>query len=248
MKNDIFHIHFNTVDSTNTEARRQISSHSITAPTLITADTQTAGRGRMGRSFYSPDKTGLYMSLVFKADGFSEAITRVTTAAAVSVYEAIRRIAEVDVRIKWVNDLYLDDKKICGILCESAVDDLGDRYIIVGIGINLNTRDFPEGLRAPAGSVFSNLDTLPEALAQTLALDISNRLLDKLESGEPSHDLEIYRQHSYLDGRRVVCTVGDTSVEGVAIGIGEDFSLLVQTDGGEMLSISSGEATVKVTS
>ena len=246
MKNDIFHIHFKTVDSTNSEARRLINDHRIQAPTLITADTQTAGRGRMGRSFYSPDKTGLYMSLVFKADGFSEAITRVTTAAAVAVHEAIKEHSGIDTQIKWVNDLYYNGKKICGILCESSIDDVGDRYVIAGIGINLNTRQFPDGLRAPAGSILSSLDTLPDGLTETLARDVSDRLLAKLSSNDIATDLAVYRNNSYLDGKQVVCTVGERSFEGVAIGIEDDFSLSILTEDGEKISISSGEASVKI--
>ena len=246
MKNDISILHFESIDSTNNEARRMINASNVKKPTLITADTQTAGRGRMGRSFYSPDKTGIYMSLVFKADGFSEAITRVTTASAVSVYEVIEKYANIQAQIKWVNDIYLDGKKVCGILCESALDGMGNRYVISGIGINLNTRDFPDGLRAPAGCVFDGLKALPESMATSMALDIADRILDKLASGDTAADLNTYRRNSYLDGKRIVCTVGSRSFEGVALGIGDDFSLCVLTDNGETVNLSGGEATVKV--
>ena len=246
MKNDISIQHFESIDSTNNAARRLVASGSVKKPTLITASTQTAGKGRMGRSFYSPDKTGIYMSLVFKADAFSEAITRVTTAAAVSVHEIIGKYASIEAQIKWVNDIYIDGKKVCGILCESVLDNIGDRYVIAGIGVNLNTREFPDGLRAPAGSVFDGLEALPNSLASSMALDIADRLLDKLAGGDTAVDLDTYRRNSYLDGKRIVCTVGNRSFEGVALGIGDDFSLCVLTDNGETVNLSGGEATVKV--
>lgn len=246
MKNDISIQHFESIDSTNNEARRLVASGSVKKPTLITASTQTAGKGRMGRSFYSPDKTGIYMSLVFKADAFSEAITRVTTAAAVSVHEIIGKYASIEAQIKWVNDIYIDGKKVCGILCESVLDNIGDRYVIAGIGVNLNTREFPDGLRAPAGSVFDGLEALPNSLASSMALDIADRLLDKLAGGDTAVDLDTYRRHSYLDGKRIICTVGGKSFEGRALGIGEDFSLCVLTENGDKVNLSSGEATVKV--
>ncbi|MBQ9162190.1 MAG: biotin--[Clostridia bacterium] len=248
MENAIRHIHFDSIDSTNTEARRLIADGKISTPILITADMQTAGRGRMGRSFYSPDGTGLYMSLVFPASDLVRISGLITPAAAVAAHQAIFDLTGITTQIKWVNDLYLDGKKICGILCES-VQTRGVCYIIVGIGINLTTQSFPDGLRAPAGSLFDKEQTPRSDLASTLAFDIARRLTDDICSdfARATEYLAIYRKHSFLDGKRVNCTVGERTFDGTALGIGDDFSLSVLTDSGEAVNISSGEASVKLT-
>lgn len=246
MKNDIRYIHFDSIDSTNTEARRHICVGKVSSPTLIVADTQTAGRGRLGRSFYSPDKTGLYMSLVLESDSIRQPAVRATTAAAVAVHRHILEVYGILTQIKWVNDLYLDGKKVCGILCESAEDGDGNRYIIIGIGVNLSTHQFPDGLRAPAGCILPDTDTLDGDGKRRMAIDISNRIIDTMQGEDNSSDLDIYRKHSYLDGKRVVCDVGDRSFYGTAVGIGDDFSLTVMTDSGEEVSLCSGEASIKV--
>ena len=129
-----------TVDSTNTEARRRILSGE-SLPQAILAEEQTAGRGRMGRSFYSPAGTGIYLSLCFEASG-SE-ILFLTTAAAVAVHRAIREVTGIVTDIKWVNDLYFRGRKVSGILAESfSVEE--KRYVIRGVGVNLYTTEFPE--------------------------------------------------------------------------------------------------------
>jgi BirA family biotin operon repressor/biotin-[acetyl-CoA-carboxylase] ligase len=199
----------------------------------------------MGRSFYSPDKTGLYMTLLLPVDCVEAESVRATTAAAVAVHECIEESVGITTQIKWVNDLYLDCKKVCGILCESTANDLGEKYIIIGIGINLSTRDFPDGLRAPAGSVLDTSITLTDTLIKNMALDISDRIIEKLKSDSRAHDLDVYRRHSYLDGKRVCCNVGSNTFCGKAIGIGDDFSLTVLTDSGDQISLGSGEASVK---
>ncbi|MBE6693686.1 MAG: biotin--[acetyl-CoA-carboxylase] ligase [Ruminococcaceae bacterium] len=248
MENAIRHIHFDSIDSTNAEARRLIADGKISTPVLITADTQTAGRGRMGRSFYSPDGTGLYMSFVFPAPDLVRISGLITPAAAVAAHQAILHLTGITTQIKWVNDLYFEGKKICGILCES-VQASGACYVIVGIGINLTTRGFPDGLRAPAGSLLSEDRTPPPDLTNTLALDISRRLTEDIRSdfARATEHLAIYREHSFLDGKRVNCTVGERTFDGTALGIGDDFSLSVLTDSGEAVNISSGEASVKLT-
>lgn len=244
MKKDIRYIHFDAIDSTNTEARRTVLAHGVDSPVLIVADTQTAGRGRMGRSFYSPRKTGLYMTLLLPVTYFEAEGLRATTAAAVAVHECIKESVGITTQIKWVNDLYLDGKKVCGILCESVADERGERFIIIGIGVNLSTRDFPDGLRAPAGSVFDKSDAITDTLIKNMALDISRRIIEKLSSDNQAHDLDVYRRHSYLDGKRVRCDVGSNSFCGKAIGIGNDFSLTVLADSGDKISLISGEASV----
>ena len=111
-------VYLEEVDSTNLEAKRRILAGSLEA-SLVVADRQSAGRGRMGRSFYSPRGSGVYCTLALEANMPMERAVSLTGAAAVAVMRAIRRLTGVQTSIKWVNDLYLDEKKVCGILAES---------------------------------------------------------------------------------------------------------------------------------
>lgn len=238
-----------SIDSTNTYARKIITDgkNPLTDGShLIVARTQTAGRGRLGRSFYSPPDSGLYMSLVYRTSDTLAHATKVTPAAAVAVAKTVEGQSGKKASIKWVNDVYIGDAKVCGILCESVTVE-SKTYIIIGIGVNISTESFPDGLRAPAASVFSDVE--PEwahCVRDSFAFEITARLIELIKADFPVKDcLDEYRSRSYLDGRRVLCAVGNESFEGVAVGIGDDFSLRVRLDGGDERELSSGEASIK---
>lgn len=157
------HLHlYETLESTNLTAKQMVLSG---APhgTVVIASTQTMGRGRLGRSFFSPKDTGVYFSMVLRPRSFpspaaSENPVLMTTAAAVAISRAIEQVSGRSVQIKWVNDLYLNEKKICGILTEGIVDleTSSIDAMIVGVGINCfpPENDFPEELRGRAASLF----------------------------------------------------------------------------------------------
>lgn len=252
---------YDSIDSTNTEARRLISAispgegpHGGSSPlpiTLLAARAQTAGRGRLGRSFYSPPDSGLYMTLLYPlTQPLSQAVA-VTAGAAVATLQAIRAVTGLVPGIKWVNDLYMDGKKICGILTE-AVTPAGSEqsaYMLVGIGINLTTAAFPEGLRAPAGSLTDNLSpsaTLPVLDAGRLCGQIAHRLLTLLET-DSLHSPEIlaaYRAHSILLGQPVLCTRGGQTFPALAMDITPSFGLTVRRADGRVEVLDSGEVSV----
>ena len=121
---------------------------------LVISNKQTNGRGRLGKSFYSPEDTGIYMSFVYKNNKLSNPIN-ITSIAAVAVTNAITEIMDIDINIKWVNDLYYNNKKICGILTEATTNpDTGELdNIIVGIGLNISTTSFPNELKEIATSI-----------------------------------------------------------------------------------------------
>ena len=252
---------YDSIDSTNTEARRLISAispgegpHGGSSPlpiTLLAARAQTAGRGRLGRSFYSPPDSGLYMTLLYPlTQPLSQAVA-VTAGAAVATLEAIRAVTGLVPGIKWVNDLYMDGKKICGILTE-AVTPAGSEqsaYMLVGIGINLTTAAFPEGLRAPAGSLTDNLSpsaTLPALDAGRLCGQIAHRLLTLLETDSlhSPETLAAYRAHSILLGQPVLCTRGGQTFPALAMDITPAFGLMVRRADGCVEVLDSGEVSV----
>ena len=213
---------YDAIDSTNEEARRYLQKHTCRCA-LFVANSQTAGKGRLGRSFYSPADTGIYMTYVFRADTFSRETLRITTAASVAVAKAL----DCGVGIKWVNDLYLNGKKICGILTETVVTD--STYVLVGIGINLTTASFPEDLRHKAGAV--GQDRCREALAA----DICNRLSAAVTQLDSAAYLEDYR--------RLMLGVGQ-QISYVRDGISHSAQIMDITDWGELIVLEHGSETV----
>src|SRR5699024_5290207 len=133
---------FDKIDSTNTESLRQLKKGLIKDYKIILAHEQTNGRGRIGRNFYSPKDNGIYMSIIIPYNDINP--LALTAKAAVSVAKSLEDIIDEKIHIKWVNDLIVDDKKICGILTEGFIDYKTDKLsnIIIGIGINLNNKNY----------------------------------------------------------------------------------------------------------
>lgn len=231
---------FEAIDSTNLEARRQAQS-GMSAPALIIADSQSAGRGRLGRSFYSPPGTGLYMSILLRAKDSPADNVQLTAAAAVAAARSIEELCGIKVKIKWVNDLYLGEKKICGILCESFCSPSDERYVIIGIGINLLTEDFPEELSDIAASVM-----VKGVRRDTLAADIAGRMLDYYKSPTEHGIMEYYRANSAVLGKRIVFTQGEKSCCGIAESIDEVGRLTIKLDDDSVKILSSGEISLKI--
>ncbi len=234
---------YKTLDSTNNEARRYAADGG-SAPALFVAEEQTGGRGRMGRSFYSPARTGLYMSLLLDVTQAPPAsVVKLTCVAAVAAARAIKNTVGVETGVKWVNDLYLDGKKVCGILAESF--SLGDkRYAVVGVGVNLWTTSFPSELDGIAGCVTRRVTRdSEEETVLALALSVCEEFFDVYENG--ADFIEEYRSRSVVLGKRVVYTVNGQRREGVAEDITDGGGLVVTRDGGEKETLSSGEITLR---
>ena len=240
------------IDSTNTFAKTEAESDT---PTLYIARTQTGGRGRLGRSFHSPADTGLYMTVAYTTSRpLSEAV-RVTAAAAVAACSAIEAQTDIAPSIKWVNDLYLNGAKVGGILTEAVTRPDGRHRMVVGLGINLTTSVFPEGLRAPATSLFPphQAEAVTSTLVGALAGEITRRLLDMTTpEGGADFPCGMWGEACLLDYRRrllykntsVICTQGNLSFEGTLLDVDDDYSLQVETLDG-ILTLSSGEISIR---
>lgn len=229
---------FDSIDSTNTEAKREVLCGKAT-PLLVIADSQTAGRGRMGRSFYSPARTGLYMSLAIEITGGLSETVGITSAAAVSVFRAIRSVCGIETGIKWVNDIYLGGKKICGILAESFVEG-GRLFAIIGIGVNLSTDSFPEDIRNIAASLDTDL-----SLKGELAAKICEELLTAIPNIKNREFMNDYRDHSVVLGKKVVFTENGEISRGFAESISDDGALTVLLENGERRALTSGEISLR---
>ena len=229
------------IDSTNDEAKRLIAEGK-TGPLLILAETQTSGRGRQGKSFYSPEKSGMYMTFAFPSKLPLDAAVSATTAAAVAVFLAIRDLTGIETEIKWVNDLYHRGKKVCGILTEAISNfELGQvQHLIVGIGINVKTTNFPEELAAIAGTL--GADNLHR---NALAARIVDRLLECLGGTGSGAHLALYRAHSMVIGREIEYTRDGVTQVGDALDIDEDGWLIVRNKDGKRVLLNSGEITVR---
>lgn len=221
--------YFETIDSTNTYAKRYALTLSL--PALIIADEQTAGRGRRGNSFFSPKNTGLYMTLVTDEPNNPELIT---PAAAVAVCKVLERHGVMP-KIKWVNDLFYNKKKVCGILSERIAANKKN-IIAIGIGINLTTAEFPEELSL-AGNI--NLDIKKEKLAE----EIANELLIQINSCETVSE---YRKRLFILGNEISYSYNGITQTAMAVDINECCNLIVRNSDGSTRILSSGEISIKL--
>ncbi|MGM9647587.1 MAG: biotin--[acetyl-CoA-carboxylase] ligase [Eubacteriales bacterium] len=231
-----------SVDSTNSEAKRQIAQ-GLSEPLLLLAETQTGGRGRLGRAFSSPDGAGLYMSLVLHPDLSAERALSLTSAAAVAVCLAVESLTDLHPQIKWVNDVYIGGRKLCGILTEGITDPLSGRLqsVVVGVGINCRRAPLPDAVAAVATSLEGEGAVVDRNL---LAAAICDRLIELYGNLSAQSWLPLYRARAWLDGKAVVCRMGDHTTEGIVLGIDDDGALLLATEEGT-LRLFTGEATVR---
>ena len=237
---------YDSLESTNITAKDMALSGSEHG-TVIIANSQTAGKGRHGKSFYSPPDFGLYISFILDLEKSDFKIpTLITAFAAVSVCEAIEAISEKTPLIKWVNDIFLDGKKICGILTESvtSVDNPAIQRVILGIGVNFSTpaEKFPKELQQAAGSLFKA--EKPHTTRNHLAAEIISRIIFPKSQTEQKM-LEKYRQRMLLLGKPVLVTGAEESYEAIAVEIDDTGRLIVKKSNGELIPLSSGEVSIK---
>lgn len=229
--------------STNDTAKEQASLGAVNGKVII-ADTQSLGRGRMGRSFYSPAGTGIYMSVILRPEKKLADTAGVTAFCAVCVCDAIDSLYGVSSQIKWVNDVMLDGKKVCGILAEGKIssDGSGFDHIILGIGVNVSPSLFPEELADIAAPIEKFSDERPPR-ARLISAILKN--LSPLLSGElPDGFMDAYRVRSLFLGKEVH-TLSAPTLCGVAESIDGDGALLIRTPDGELHRIVAGEVSVR---
>lgn len=230
--------YFDTVDSTNTRAKELASSGACHGTVLI-ANAQTGGRGRMGRSFESPKGTGIYLSVILRPQCAGEKLMHLTCAVGVAVCDAIESTCGVRPRIKWINDLILGNKKLGGILTELSLDAQGNvDYAVVGIGINVGA--VPTGVKEIATS-------LSDAGLTVERSDLIAALLLRLSQTELSDSawLSQYRKDCLTLGQDV-CIIGSSGVSyGKAVDIDSQGGLLVREPSGNLITVNSGEVSIR---
>lgn len=219
-------------DSTNTRLKEWARAGKIAAPFLLTADSQTAGRGRLGRRFVSPPGTGLYMSMLVSVPPNTDS-GKITVLAAVAVCKAIAELTGLQPKIKWVNDLFLRGKKVCGILAERI-----ENGVVVGIGVNLKTP--PGGFPAEA-AIAGALDTDIDRFA--LAGTIARYFLDGMEKLDTNEAIEYYRAHMPLIGQEIRCIHNGQEKNARVTGVADDGGLMIQDDTGAY-TLRTGEVSL----
>jgi len=234
-----------TVDSTNQEAKRLLADGAGDLAVVLSSH-QTKGKGRLGRTFYSPPGTGLYLSVIVKRElDMSDAIL-VTSAAAVAVRETLSVYTDRDIGIKWVNDLYIEGKKVSGILTEgtSSFESGKMESMIIGIGINLFPPEegFPEEIRNIATALFES----PTPQVNTIAASLIEHVAAILEQLHDRSVMDRYRNHSIVLDRTVSVTQGSLSYTATVTAINDDGSLTVTDDQGEKRLLNSGEISLRV--
>lgn len=232
-----------SVDSTNNYAK-DIAAQGAAHGTVVTADTQTGGKGRLGRTFVSPAGSGLYMSVIVRPAMSVEDASMMTTAAACAAAEAVEELCGAPVNIKWVNDLYMNGRKICGILTEASMGmEMNSLdYAVIGIGINVRSADLGDELR----SIVTNIqDESGRAVDRNrLCAEIINRLETCLSRIPDRSYLDEYRRRELLTGNRITANVGRESLTATAVGIDDNANLIVRMDDGTERHIGSGEANL----
>lgn len=230
------------IDSTNNYAKK-LAAQGEPAGTVVLADTQTGGKGRLGRSFVSPKGRGLYMSMILRPEFDISLAPLITSAAAVAAAESVEELCGCDAAIKWVNDLYVGGKKICGILTEASINmEMNSLdYAVVGIGINTAAYDFGE-----LGSRVTDLES--ETGVRPNRCELCTKIADNLEywmnNMEKRLHLDEYRRREMLTGSIISADFGGEKIVGLALGVDENANLVLETESHERLVLASGEASL----
>lgn len=220
---------FEELDSTNRLAKQK-GEEGAKEGLILIANRQTLGRGRKGKTFFSPN-SGLYMTILLRPEIAAEDALLITTGAAVAVSQAIESVFKQECQIKWVNDIYIGGKKVCGILTEASLDFEagGLSYAALGIGVNLSDPEggFPEDIQNIAVSLKGqNACTAKEK--SLLAAEICNRFFEIYDRLPQKTFMEEYRSRSYLIGKPINVLSPNSTRQAVALDVDENAHLLVE--------------------
>lgn len=238
-------IYFDEIDSTNNFAKKIVNKEEH--GTIVIANSQTAGRGRRGRNWLSPQNEGLWMSIILKPKIPSTEASKVTQIAAVAICQATRELCKCEALIKWPNDIVINGKKTCGILTEMA-GELGEvNYIIVGIGINVNTKRFNEELGGVATSLL--IETEKEIGRRDLFIMVIEKFEKHYQNFVVENSLEgiisELRKYSALLGKKIVVLRKNEKIYAIAKDITVDGGLMIKMDDNKEMLLNSGDVSIR---
>lgn len=237
-----------TVDSTNNYLKLKAQDKADEGLVAI-AEQQTEGKGRKGKSFFSPTGSSIYMSVLLKPKIKISNINLITIIAAISVVEAIYNTTEIQTSIKWVNDVMYNNKKLCGILTEASIEgESGDiNYIVLGIGINVKKINFPDDIKNVATSLgnITSIDYNRNELIGQLLTQLENNY-NKLFSNNQCELINSYRNYLSMLGNEINVILSDSTYRAKALDIDENAHLIIQLPSGEITKINCGEISIKL--
>jgi BirA family biotin operon repressor/biotin-[acetyl-CoA-carboxylase] ligase len=239
--------YFPTIDSTNVYAA-QLARAGATEGTLVIADAQSGGKGRLGRNWVSPPGVNLYLSVILRPSVSASIAPQLNLLAAVAVADAISEVCELTSTIKWPNDVLVTGKKVCGILAEMQTEAGELRAVILGIGVNINAplSAFPEELRDKASSLLLISGRVIERSTFTARLltHLEKSYVLWLEEGFSTLRLRWEQYASHILGKQISVAVPEGTIVGTVLGLDRDGGLLVQGDNGERHRLLAGDVTV----
>ncbi len=232
------------MESTNLRAK-MIADENVMSGTLVVAKRQTAGRGRLGRNWSSPEGNA-YFTLIVKPDIAIEQISQITVVAALALSQSLAAMTELDIKIKWPNDIVVSSRKLCGILAETKIMDNDLKYVIVGIGVNVNQMQFEDAICDMATSLVNETGKVMD-VAKLIA-GFVNCFEVYYEQFLQSNDLsllsDLYNQRLvHMD--QSVRVIGEDEMIGVARGIDNTGALLLEMEDGEIRHVIAGELSVR---
>ena len=251
MLSDICFEYYESVDSTNDRIKER-AHQGADQGLVISAGTQTAGNGRIGRKWESPTQDSISTSILLRPEELPiQSVATITIIAAMAVRAALEKSCDLQPVIKWPNDIVIDGKKICGILTEMEMKDSKVWYVTCGIGVNVHNRDFPEDIAFKATSVDLELEKLNRTESgsrKTITTAIWESFREYynifLKTGDLTGLKEEYEKHLANRGERVRIEAQADSYEATALGITDRGELIVDVDG-EKRIISTGEVSVR---
>lgn len=234
--------HFDQVASTN-DLAHQYAMEGASEGTLILAEEQSCGRGRLGRTWTSERFSGIYASLILRPEIEPREAPILNLAAAVAVNNGIRDVVALETDIKWPNDILVNRKKCCGILTEMSAELDKIQFVIVGIGINVNQMKFPQELEDKATSL--RLETHGEISRIEILVSVLERFEDIyaefLRLGRSVVLKQWIQGSSYARGKKVIVESGSRRISGVTMGLGKDGTLQVRMENGQIETVMSGD-------
>ncbi len=237
---------FDEIDSTNTLLKKY-ASEGVLEGKVVVSKYQSAGRGRFQRSFYSPSDTGIYFSLLLRPNSDDEKINLLTTIAAISVCRAIKKTLDKKAEIKWVNDIFIADRKVCGILTEAtfSLENSQIESVIVGIGVNVYKpkEDFPLDIQKTAGYILKNEEenARNKIVAQTL-----NEFIKIFTEADKTEISKEYKDLSFIIERDVYVLKNNEKCKAKVLDINDDNRLVVKYENDKIEMLNSGEISIKL--